>query len=89
MTRLPTKEEWDAWRSLPATQTLQQVAVLRKQRLMEAWASGAFADSVSLNMKALGECQAYQMLEDLDFESVVTGELDDEHKPTAGANAPV
>src|SRR3990170_2300130 len=87
---LPSKEEWDGWLSLPETQALRQVAAARKKQLQERWSSGEFTDlsqfgTAILNAKAIGQCEAYQLLEELDYESVILGELADEEPQRPGS----
>lgn len=75
---LVNEEQWAAWLTLPATKALRQVAAARRQSLKDGWELGGVAADPLLNAKAIGECQAYMMLEQMDYETVILGELTDE-----------
>ena len=74
--RLPTQEEWEGWLALPETQALQELARRRRATLKDAWENGNIVGEPA-NAMSIGACKALQLLEDLDFETVVIGELGD------------
>ncbi len=83
---LVNEEEWAGWLALPATKALREVAAARRALLMESWAEGGFQVDPGLNAKAIGECQAYGLLAQLDYQTVIIGELTDE--PASSSNHP-
>ena len=76
--RLPTREEWDAWLALPETDALRRIAAKRRQDMKDAWENGIIIGEQA-NMMAIGSCKALQLLEDLDYDTAIIGELGDEH----------
>lgn len=65
----------------------------RKRLLQEQWSSGTFTDqgqfgTAIANAKAIGQCEAYDMLTELDYESVIIGELADEEPKRPGSEGP-
>lgn len=87
--RVPTEEEWKAWLDLPETTWLRQVARLRREEMKNQWEAGRFTDSTQwgqamLNANAIGKCEAYTLLEELDY-SKLLAEIDYEEPVRFGA----
>lgn len=77
-----TKEQWEAWLGLPVTKALHQYLLSKESGLKDLWSSGEFTDmsqfgTAILNAKAIGNCEVYNEIVNLDFEQV-TEELADE-----------
>ena len=86
--RIPTKEEFDAWRSDPVTEFV--VALLHKKReeLRQAWEGGSFTDydkgtTALVNVGNLGTCKGYAFVTDLTYEDIET-ETDDGEQERLG-----
>ena len=65
---------------------------LRVHQLKERWAAGEFTDlsqfgTAILNAKAIGNCEAYEKVAELDFEDII-GELADEEPKRADGPGP-
>lgn len=77
MTNPPlNEEEWAGWKQHPATQALMRWAAGEVAQAKEQWASGQFTDqsqfgTAMLNAKAIGRCEAFGDLADLDYEQVI------------------
>lgn len=76
------EEEFASWLEHPVTKALRQVLYARVELEKERWASGAFTDqgqfaTAILNAKAIGNCEAYEFVRRLDYETLATG-LEDE-----------
>ena len=66
----------------PVTQALQLLLRRRQDDLKEQWAAGQFTDqgqfgTAILNAKAIGNCEAYEKIEQLDFEEFIEELSDD------------
>lgn len=77
---VPTEEAWKSWLDLPETAWFKQVILNRRQELKDQWEAGRFTDlsqfgTGMLNANAIGKCEAYALLEELDYETLLT-ELD-------------
>lgn len=77
---VPTAEEWKSWLDLPETLWLRAVMAQRRQLLKDQWEAGRFSDQSQfghaiLNAKAIGACEAFTLLEELDYDKLLT-ELD-------------
>lgn len=75
-------EEWEEWLTHPMTRAVRRAMASRVALLKEQWAAGTFTDvsqygTAILNAKAIGACEAYTFLTELDFEQL-EGELDGE-----------
>lgn len=65
----------------PATQALYRILRQWRADLKDQWASGAYTDlsqygTAILNAKAIGTCEAFEKILELDFEQML-GEADD------------
>ena len=79
--KLPTSLEWDEWKQHPCSEALRQVLRNWQDQLKEQWAAGQFTDlaqfgTAILNAKAIGNCEAFQRILELEYEQLES-ELDD------------
>lgn len=77
-----TPELWQAWRQHPVTQMLLELLHRRQDELKEQWAAGLYTDqgqfgTAILNAKAIGNCEAYENVEKLEFEDFEELKRDD------------
>lgn len=74
--QLPSQEEWEAWLEHPATQALRAAFKAQQDDRKDMWMSGLFTDqsqygTAILNAKAIGFCEAAQIIIDLDYQQVI------------------
>jgi len=67
-----SQELWDSWLLHPVTQALRKLLHRRQEELKEQWAAGQFTDmgqfgTAILNAKAIGNCEAYERVEQLEL----------------------
>lgn len=78
-----SQEMWDGWLLHPATQALQKLLLRRQEELKEQWAAGHFTDmgqfgTAILNAKAIGKCEAYERIGQLELAELNEEQEDDE-----------
>lgn len=79
--KLPTEQEWLDWQQHPCSEALRQILRNWQDSLKSQWAAGAFTDlsqfgTAILNAKAIGNCEAFERILDLEYEQLES-ELDD------------
>ena len=79
--KLPTEQEWLEWKQHPCSEALQQILLNWKNELKSQWAAGTFTDlsqfgTAILNAKAIGNCEAFDKIAELEYEQLES-ELDD------------
>jgi len=76
-----SQEAWDGWLQHPVTKALRRTLLYWQRQKQEQWASGAFTDqqhfgTAILNAKAIGNCEAWNQVIELDFDKLI-GEIED------------
>ncbi len=72
-----TTEMFADWREHPVTEALLWVLSRRRQERKDKWEEGAVLElqkdgQMLLNAAAIGECQAYKFVEEMEFEQLKT-----------------
>ena len=92
--KLPVEQEWDEWKQHPCTRKLREWAGMKKQDLMEQWASGHFSGAFDVEMivknaGATGACSIHEAIVELDYQQIVMETVDEEpiRTDTSGAGS--
>lgn len=70
------REDWDAWLEMPQTKALREIAAGRRKEIKDRWEEGEFSESMIKNAMLIGGCKALQLLEELDYEMIIEGEME-------------
>lgn len=71
---LPTKEEFNEWRSHPCSVWVRQVLGLRREAYRQEWEGGSFSDLSApgyaiRNAAQVGECRGLAFAQEMEYES--------------------
>ena len=81
--KVPTEGEWAEWARHPVTKVQHKLLGQWVVELQRAWSSGQFTDlgqfgTAILNAKAIGACEAYQRVVNLEYGQVIGALTDNE-----------
>ena len=80
MSRAPTEQEFDEWRSHPVTRSVMEMLFAKREQMRQDWEGGSFSDylkdaMILVNVGNLGTCKGYAFVTDLEYETLI-GELE-------------
>jgi hypothetical protein len=88
-----TEEDFGSWIEHPGTQVLRALLRIWKEERVGQWLGGSFLgqnlhEQNMLNARAIGECDVYQAILDLDLEALNEGTKDetDRHRGMEGSS---
>lgn len=86
------EQEWEDWLLHPATKALNAWLFSQIEERKTAWAGGTFTDqsqyaTAILNAKAIGNCEAFTLVAELNF-SQLLGDLNDGEPVRTEASGP-
>lgn len=78
----PEEQQWNEWLQNPCTKKLRAWASVRRNDLMEIWASGGFSAAFTTEMAvknagATGACSVFADIQELDFSHIYLGASDE------------